>query len=95
MSPFKIVYGRDPPHVMRAPKGQTQVGSLEDMLQDRDAILDDLHVNLMRAQRMKHFADAGRTDVEFKVGDSVFLKLQPYRQKSLARCPFEKLAPCF
>lgn len=85
MSPFKVVYGRDPPHVVRAPKGQTSVGSLEAMLQERDAIMDDLVVNLVRAQqRMKAYADTGRTDVEFTVGDLVFLKLQPYRQKSLA-----------
>ena len=94
ISPFKAVYGREPPHVTRAPKGITAVGSLEDMLQDRDAVLDDLQVNLVRAQqRMKYFADKNRTEVEFQVGDEVFLKLQPYRQKSLAKRPFEKLAP--
>ena len=58
--------------------------------------MDDLQVNLMRAQqRMKYYADRGRTDMEFKVGDAAFLTLQPYRQKSLAKRPFEKLAPRF
>ena len=37
---------------------------------------------------MKYFADQKRTERIFEVGDSVFLKLQPYRQQSVAirRC---------
>lgn len=33
---------------------------------------------------MKFFADKRRTEREFVVGDWVYLKLQPYRQTSLA-----------
>ncbi|XP_070007563.1 uncharacterized protein [Nicotiana sylvestris] len=33
---------------------------------------------------MKLYADQRRTEREFQVGDMVFLKLQPYRQSSLA-----------
>jgi hypothetical protein len=33
---------------------------------------------------MKRQADKGRLDRSFDVGDSVFLKLQPYVQSSLA-----------
>ena len=36
-----------------------------------------------------------RRDVCFKKGDKVYLKLQPYRQKSLAMRPNEKLSPRF
>ena len=36
-----------------------------------------------------------RTDVQFKIGDWVLLKLQPYRQESLARRSFHKLARHF
>ena len=41
---------------------------------------------------MKVFVDAKRHHAEFKTGDMVYLKLWPYRQCSLARYKFEKLA---
>lgn len=61
MSPFKALYGRDPPFVLRIGKGQTPVDSLEEMLQERESILDDLRFNLLNAQqRMKRTADVHR-----------------------------------
>lgn len=40
---------------------------------------------LLRAQqRMKAQADGKRSERQFKVGDMVFIKLQPYIQSSLA-----------
>lgn len=34
-------------------------------------------------ERMKKFADRKRREVEFEVGDLVYLKLRPYRQSSM------------
>lgn len=69
---------------------------MDEWLQERDAILDDLRYNLVQAQqRMKKSADGHRRDEEFHVGDSVYLKIQPYRQKSLVRKPNEKLSARF
>jgi ribosomal protein L21E len=49
--------------------------------------------HLHRAQdRMKQQADKGRSKRQFKVGDMVFLKLQPYVQSSLAPRSNQKLA---
>ena len=59
---------------------------MEQLLEDRDAVLDDLRMHLLRAQqKMKTQVDNKRHSEEFSVGDQIFLKLQPYRQKSLAR----------
>ena len=41
-------------------------------------MLDDLHMQLLRAQqRMKKYADSKRRE-EFVIGDRVFMKLRPY-----------------
>lgn len=50
---------------------------------------------LCAQQRMKKYADAKRTEDEFQVEDKVFLKLRPYKQKSLAAHPNQKLATRF
>lgn len=73
--------------------GDTTIAALKDQMVERDAVLDDLKANLLRAQqRMKVQEDISRRGVEFAVGEQVYLKLQPYRQHSSARRPFDKLA---
>ena len=55
--------------------------------------MQHLQQQLKRAQnRMKRQADKHRTDREFAVGDSVFLKLQPFVQTSMAQRPHQKQA---
>ncbi|CAM8963646.1 unnamed protein product [Rhodiola kirilowii] len=44
---------------------------------------------------MKQYADLHRSAREFKVGDYVYLKLQPYRQHSLKTRISHKLSPRF
>lgn len=94
-SPFVAVYGRQPPHLSRVSQGDTAIGSLDALLQERDAILDELKFHLLRAQVMKANEDKHRRPISFLAGDWVFLKLQPYQQRSLARKLNEKLAPRF
>lgn len=79
MTPFKIVYGREPPKLLRIGEGQTPVDSVEELLQERDFVLDELKLHILRAQQiMKHNSDSKRREVSFNVGNQVFLKLQPY-----------------
>jgi len=44
---------------------------------------------------MKLYADKKRREVEFQPGDKVYLKIQPYRMKSLAKKINQKLSPRF
>jgi ribosomal protein L21E len=64
------------------------VSSLPDvdsMLTTRSTMLAAVRHQLHRAQqRIKHQADKRRSERSFKVGDSVYLKLQPYVESSLA-----------
>lgn len=86
MTPFQALYGRSPPPLVRVGHNTTMVDSLEQMLRERDTVLDDLRANMIRSQRkMKKAADNKRRDEQFNVGEMVFLKLQPYRQRTLAK----------
>ncbi|XP_024024885.1 uncharacterized protein LOC112092588 [Morus notabilis] len=61
-----------------------------------DAILEELQGHLLQAQHsMKRTADLKRRDVSFDVGDLVFLKIRPYRHRSLAKFSNEKFSPRF
>lgn len=72
MTPFKAVYHRDPPPILRFEQYSTPVSAVEQNLQDRDQILDLLKENLLRAQqKMKFQADKKRRDVHYNVGDYV------------------------
>lgn len=96
MTPFQVMYGREPPQLLKLGAGHTPVDSLEEELKAREAILDELKLHLLRAQQiMKDSADKKRRELTLQVGDEAYLKLQPYRQRSLARRPFEKLAARF
>lgn len=55
-----------------------------------------LRESLVKAQnRMKQHADRKTSEREFKVGDWVLLKLQPYKQQSLALRGSQKLSAKF
>lgn len=50
MTPFQDLYGRPPPTLLLGNQGNTTVDNLEQMLIERDAILDDLRAHVIRAQ---------------------------------------------
>lgn len=91
-TPFKRVYGRDPPSLLKFEKGSTTNLELEAVLQ-RDNTLQHIKDNLGRAQQlMKNNANKHRRDLQLEVGSQVFLKLRPYIQQFVARRVFQNLA---
>ncbi|KAL0552135.1 hypothetical protein IC582_011232 [Cucumis melo] len=96
MTPFQIVYGRQPPTIMSYGSTLSKNSTVEEMLQERDAVLITLCEHLRLAQeQMKVYADRKRPNVEYCVGDYVFLRIRPYRQATLWRKRNEKLSPRF
>lgn len=83
-SPFEVIYGRLPPLLNSYTKGMARNDEVDRELITRDEVLATVKKDLKKAQeRMKKYYDCGRRDVTFEPGDMVYLKLQPYRQKSL------------
>ncbi|XP_071924822.1 uncharacterized protein [Coffea arabica] len=93
-TPFQVVYGQAPPvHIPYIP-GLAIVDAIDRSLATRERALHTLKHHLKNAQhRMKQLADKHRSDKEFKVGDLVYVKLQPYRQHFLKSSSYEKLSP--
>jgi len=94
MTPFQAVFGRPPPAVMHYEVDPKDPDPLKALLQLRDQLLSKLKGNLLKAQQyMKMQADKKRREreLQFKVGDLVLVKLQPYKQHSVALRKHQKL----
>jgi len=92
MTPFKVVYGRDPPTLIKYSLDSKDPPSIQEQLIMRDLMIEKLKQNLNRAQQyMKKYADQKRRQMELQVGDMVLVKLQPYRQNSVALRKNQKL----
>ena len=93
MTPFKAIYVHDPPSLLAASFTQDTLPDLVTQLAERDVILSRLKINIQHAQaRMKHQADKHRTELQFKRGHMVLVKLQPYWQNSVALRKHQKLS---
>jgi hypothetical protein len=95
-TPFEVLYGFPPPTLLSYVPGTTANLAVDTHLRDRNKIISTLKEHLLMAQhRMKSQADKHRTEREFEVGDWVYLRLQPYRQKTVAMRRNLKLSPRF
>ena len=85
-TPFKALYGKDPPILLRGDATPSNVEDVNQMVQDRNLMLDELKEQLAKAQnRMKVQADKHRRELELEEREFVYLKIQPYKLKSLAQ----------
>lgn len=94
ISPFKAVYGRDPPTVIQYVTGFSLNEVVDTTLTTRETILADLKSHLERVQvKMKKRADTKRRPEQFQPGDLVWVKLQSDRQQSVAHRSSQKVSP--
>lgn len=92
MSPFKALYGREPPALIKYETCSTSNEELEERLIERDQMLTVIKGHLHKAQqKMKVYTDNHRREVEFKEGDMVYLKMRPYIRVILVKGANEKL----
>lgn len=85
MTPFQALYGHPPPSYPVANLNMEVPHSVEEWNKEREGMTKLLKERLKEAQnRMKQNADKKRVDKEYQVGEMVYLKLQPYRQSSVA-----------
>jgi hypothetical protein len=80
MAPFEALYGRK----CRTPLFWNQTGESQvfgpEILRDAEEQVQTIQQNLKAAQsRQKSYVDTRRRDLEFKIGDYVYLKVSPMR----------------
>ncbi|XP_057438197.1 transposon Tf2-1 polyprotein isoform X1 [Lotus japonicus] len=95
-TPFEVVYGRKAPPLVRFLSNETKVAAVALDLSERDEAIKQLREHLKKAQeQMASYANKKRRDLNFEVGEWVFLKLRPHRQHSVVKRINQKLAARF
>lgn len=75
-SPFRALYGREPPPLIAATPAVSCPPSVAELIKQRGELLVWLRKNLEKSQqRMRDNANKSLRDVAFAVGDRVLLKL--------------------
>jgi hypothetical protein len=75
-TPFKVVYGRDPPVLRSYTDGESRLLAVQHLLYERDEFLAEVRDRLEQAQQYhKLHYDRKHREVEFTVGQWVWLRL--------------------
>jgi hypothetical protein len=81
-----VLYGFPPRHLGIDVTTTAPVPDLRHWLEEHELLQDLVRLHLQCAQdRIPRQADKGRSERTFHPGDSMFLKLQPYVQSTVAR----------
>ena len=69
MTPYRVVFGREPPKIIKYNHSTGDDSNVQQQLQERDATIAQFKNNLTKAQqRMKVYADGKRKDLQLAVG---------------------------
>ncbi|XP_058755088.1 uncharacterized protein LOC131628242 [Vicia villosa] len=94
LKPFEALYGRRPPVLIRGDTPSSAIDEVNKLTAERNVVLRELQEQLLRAQDvMRSQANKHRRAVGYEVGESVFLKIQPYKMRKLAKRLNKKLSP--
>ncbi|XP_014660510.1 uncharacterized protein LOC105914201 [Setaria italica] len=95
-TPFRVVYGRDPPTIRSYEPGETRVPAVARTMAEREEFLADVHYRLEQAQALqKKYYDKDHRPVSYVVGDFVLLRLRHRAPASLPQVTKGKLKPRF
>lgn len=96
VTPYEVIFGKPPPSIPTYISGSSPVEAMDSLLSNRQALLELLQRKLIKAQaQMKVYADKLRRDIQFQVGEFVYVRLRPYRQLSVTRASYNKLTKRF
>lgn len=95
-TPFRVVYGRDPPSLRSYEQGATRVPAVARTLEERAEFLADIRHRLEQAQAVqKHHYDRLHRDIDMQVGEWVLLRLRQRPTASMPDSSAGKLKPRF
>nr|AAL82656.1 retrotransposon protein, putative, unclassified [Oryza sativa Japonica Group]AAM18147.1 Putative gag-pol polyprotein [Oryza sativa Japonica Group] len=95
-TPFKLVYGRDPPSIRAYDASELRVAAVAQSIEERDAFLADVRLRLEQAQQYaKRYYDQKHREVSFEVGAWVWLRVRHRVPASLPEAVKGKLRPRF
>jgi hypothetical protein len=93
-TPFRVVYGRDPPSIRSYEPGETRAAAVAHEMEAREAFLVDVRYRLEQAQAVQKLQyDKHHREVSYAVGDWAFLRLCQRVAASLPRTTTGKLKP--
>jgi len=95
-TPFRVVYGRDPPTIRSYEPGETRVAAVAQEMEAREAFLADVRNRLEQAQAVqRRYYDRQHRPVSYQVGEWDLLRLRQRAAASLPRTTTGKLKPRF